>query len=264
MHNKSSSFLVASLAVSCFLIATAVEVCGETIFVADSAGGNGIWQWTHAASGSGSANVYDGGPTEVGDGTARGPNNTIMVFGASDSTMLGSFGARASASGRSRILSENNRSLRFRVNFNVGYNPSLQSGGDNPGGEAEGELLSVIEFRMPANQISWSYQLNFQNTFPLPFAGTAEILVENVTQSAVVLELDSEIVPGILTDLQGNSGDMIRVTSMMSGSGSMGPGSPRNYGVILDMIFSVPEPGTFLILLPSLFLCARKRRARSR
>ncbi len=114
----------------------------------------GIWQWTHEASGNGRSNVFDGGPPVFDEGVTIGPRDAGMSFGATDSTGQGSFSARARAEGGSHIITTADDSFRFDVRFLVGYFPSAFPGGDNPGGEAEGQISSVIEFVMPADEIA--------------------------------------------------------------------------------------------------------------
>ncbi len=222
------------------------------------AAGEGIWQWTHDASGSGTANVFDGGPP-VSDGRSTiGPSDPSTGFLALDSTFPGSTGADASASGHSRIESQSDTTFRFNVGFQVGYFPSMQPGGDNPGGEAEGELSSVIELVMPADEVGWIYGAGIDNTFPFPFTGSASVVVENVTQSLTLLELSSEV-STVQTTLSGNAGDLIRITSVMSGSGGMGPGSFKEYQAGLGMTFTVPEPGAFFLLLVGATAAGKQR-----
>ncbi len=223
------------------------------------AAGEGIWQWTHEASGSGTANVFDGGPPVFDERSTTGPNDAIMTLGAVDRTSTpGVLGAEAAATGRSHIESASDTTFRFVETFLVGYFPSSFPGGDNPGGEAEGELSSVIEFVMPADEIGWVYGLGIDNTFPFPFTGSASVAVENVTQSLTLLELSSEV-STVQTTLNGNTGDLIRITSLMSGSGGMGPGSGKEYEAFLGMTFTIPEPATFFLLLAGCVAVGRGR-----
>ncbi len=221
------------------------------------AGAEGIWNWTHQASGAGTANVFDGGPPVFDEGQTSDPTDRSMSFDAYDHTGSGSMAARAFAFGRSTVITTPDDSFRFHVEFIARYRPSPFPGGDNPGGEAEGELLSVFEFLMPADEIGLSYRLLIDETYQ--FTGSTAVVVENVTQGQFLLGLTAEV-PQDWATFPGHTGDVIRITSMMSGSGTMGPGSYKEYRSALVMWFSVPEPGTFLFLLGGVCAVSRKRR----
>lgn len=194
----------------------------------------------HEASGSGWANLFDGGPPISAQGSTFSPTDLSMSFLALDLTMPGSLGASAEAVGGSFIsqLSEVD-GIRVGVELNTLYLPSLFPGGDNPGGAAEGELSSVIEFIMPADEIVWSYQLIIDEDAPL-FEGSTLVVFENVTQSQTRLTLTEEVLFQKKETLFANAGDLMRITSAMSGSGSNGPGSSKQYEANLIMRFVVP------------------------
>ncbi len=219
---------------------TMTAVVVSTGLHAGAAGAEGIWNWTHQASGAGTANVFDGGPPVFDEGQTGDPTHPNMSFDAYDPTGSGSMAASASANGRSTIITTPDDSFRFRVEFTARYFPSSFPGGDNPGGEAEGEILSVIEFLMPADEIGLSYRLLIHETYQ--FTGSTAVVVENVTQGQFLLGLAAEV-PQDWATFVGHTGDVIRITSMMSGHGNMGPGSLRDYDSALAMWFSVPEPG---------------------
>jgi hypothetical protein len=256
MPRQSGNLLVS---VPLLLCLPFLAVRGESSAVANGGVEPGIWNWTHVASGSASANVFDGGPTVFNDGATTDASDGSMVFGAHDNTMPGSFGAGASASGRSKILDSTDTLFRFSMDFDITYRPSPFPGGDNPGGEAEGELNSVIEFLMPEDVINWGYQLSIDQDDP--FMGSTNVLVENVTQSEVLASITSEVQPAILTEIQGATGDLIRITSDFSGSGATPPGGLRQYDSTLFMTFSIPEPNTLLLLLPAFLVRSKKHRA---
>ncbi len=48
--------------------------------------------------------------------------------------------------------------------------------------------------------------------------------------------------------LSANIGDVMRLTTNLSGFGSMGPGSGRRYGARVVMLLAIPEPATLLLL----------------
>ena len=62
------------------------------------------------------------------------------------------------------------------------------------------------------------------------------------------------------TILAAHAGDVIRISSQMSGSGSAAAGvaSTRQYETDLDMLFTIPEPGSILLLLAGLPLVKKK------
>jgi len=217
---------------------------------ADAAGAGDFTFSLHEASGNGWANLFDGGPPISAQGFTFSPTDPSMSFLALDLTMPGSLGASAEAIGGSFIgqLSPED-GIHVQVKLTTLYLPSLFPGGDNPGGAAEGELFSVIEFIMPAEEIYWVHQLLIDEDAPF-FEGSTNVLFENVTQSQTLLTLSEEVLfeKGFLS---GNAGDLMRITTEMSGSGSMGPGSPKEYESTLNMYFIVPEPATGLC-----FLCA--------
>jgi hypothetical protein len=256
MPRQSGNLLVS---VPLLLCLPFLAVRGESSAVASGGVEPGIWNWTHVASGNASANVFDGGPTVFNDGATTDASDGSMVFGAHDNTMPGSFGAGASASGRSKILDSTDTLFRFTVDLFAGYFPSFQPGGDNPGGEAESELHSVIEFQMPEDVVGMSYQLIIDQDDP--FMGSTNILVENVTRSETIVELTSEVLPGILKEIQGTTGDLIRITSDVSGSGATPPGGLRRYDSTFDVLFIIPEPSTLLLLFPAVFIRRKPPRA---
>jgi hypothetical protein len=147
--------------------------------------------------------------------------------------------------------------MRILVDFDTTYSPSLFPGGDRPGGTAEGRLSSVIEFPLPAEDVFWAYQLLIRDT--VDFDGSSHVVVENLSQSRPILELTSEV-SAVETRLRGQAGDIIRITSEMSGSGSAAPGvsTSRRYDADLDMVFIIPEPGSLVLLLAGLAVVSRR------
>ena len=159
----------------------------------------------------------------------------------------------AAALARSQIRGDGT-SLGISVDLYAEYAGSLFPGGDNPGGAAKGELFSVMEFVMPAEEIVWIYELRVDDT--IDFDGSTRVVFENLTQSETILDVTSAVVL-IQTTLTGNTGDLMRITSTMSGAGDT-PGGRREYESSLGMAFIVPEPGTVLLLLVSALLGMRK------
>ncbi len=243
-----------------FAIVTGFVLAG---LLCGQAGAEGIWQWTHEASGSGTANVFDGGPLVFDSDSTFGTTDSRMSFIAVDQTFPGSMGADAMGAGRSHILPSPEDTFRFRVDLIAGYFPSVFPGGDNPGGLAEAELSSVIDFVMPADEVQWNYQLLIDQTGA--FEGFTHVILENVSQSQTLLELTSEVF-AVKTTLTADMGDLVRITSIMSGSGSKGPGSSKEYEVDLEMIFVVPEPGALMLMAVGVLLTPGgvRRRSRSR
>ena len=199
----------------------------------------------HTISGEFMANVFDGGPPVTLSGSIDNPLSNFMAS-ATDLTRPSSFGAAAIAAGESRVYAEGQQ-MNVRVDFEAAYYPSLFPEGDRPGGRAEGNLSSIIEFLMPADEIEWAYGLRIRYT--TGFSGSTSVVIENVTQSQPLLSLSSEVT-WVETSLSGNMGDLIRITSSMSGSGLTPSGimSGGQYDPTLDMIFLIPEPSTLALL----------------
>ncbi len=145
-----------------------------------TANGEGVSLSFHEASGSGTANVFDGGPPASHSDSTFDPSDRDMLFGAVDRTRPGSLGAAATASGASTAVSHDD-SMTVRVDFVAQYGGSLFPGGDNPGGMAEGEVASVIEFIMPVDELDWLYELRIDDT--IAFEGSTSVVFENVTQT---------------------------------------------------------------------------------
>jgi len=232
------------------------------VFGAAAARANEFTFSWHEASGSGSANVFDGGPVVSDSTNSGGPNSPGIGFSAVDDTGPGSSNAIASVLGRSQIFDVPSEEfgaegIKVLVDFRAAYFPSLFPSGDRPGGMAEASLSSVIEFEMPADEIVWAYQLLIRDTSL--FSGSTSVVVENVTQSETLLTLTEQMF-AIKSTLSGNTGDLIRITSQMSGSGSAPAGitSSRSYTSNLGMVFLVPEPSTLALLLFGALL-TRKR-----
>ena len=212
----------------------------------------------HEFTGSGTANVFDGGPPVTQSGTISGPDLAGALFSVSDDTRPGSFGAGATASGSSLITLLDD-ALGIDVRLDTDYSSSLFGGGDNPGGMAEGSLTSVIEFVMPVDELEWIYGLGIDQRDP--FDGSTSVIFENVTRSQILLNATSPV-PTTQTILSAEAGDVMRLTTVMSGSGTMGPGSMKLYQSELQMIFTIPEPGTtgFILFGVSVTIARRPRR----
>ncbi len=215
----------------------------------------------HEFCGSGSANVFDGGDVVESAFCNTGGDPDIIGggFDAFDFTQAGSLGASASASASSGINPLTGGGIRIIVELSTIYRPSGFPGGDNPGGLAEGDFMSVLEFRMPADELPWTYYLTIDEDVPF-FEGSTSILMENVTESVVLLDLTTET-PFIETTLNGNTGDLIRITSTMEGAGNMGPGSRKEYDARFDMALLAPEPATGLMLVLGIATLLRRQRS---
>ncbi len=235
-----------------FAIVTGFVLTG---LLCEPAAAEGIWFSFHEASGSGWGNVFDGGPPVTAEGATTGPDDDRMSFLAADRTQIGAHGATAWASGASRIIPIDDDAMQFVVDFSASYAPGLFQGGDNTGGAAAGELHSVIEFVMPVEELAWSYELRIDDT--IDFAGDTHIVLENVTQGEILLDLTSKV-SLVVTTLTGHPGDLLRLTSNMSGSGSTNPAPTRQYHTAFGMILTIPEPGSILLLIPTV-LCSRRR-----
>ncbi len=220
-------------------------------------GGNNLWQVTHEVSGEGWAHVFDGGPV-VTDSVAPGPRG--LAFLALDLTRPGTDGASFRTSGRS-LTSSSDAEARFYLDiyFFTAYGSSWLPGGDQPGGEGAGWLSSVIEFRMPVDEVEWTGGLSIREPSP-GFYGSASVLVENVTQSLTLMELTSGF--GFERTLSGRTGDLIRITTEMSGGGSAPPGYwlVRGYDSEAAMAFTIPEPSAGFLLVSALLVLRRRKR----
>jgi hypothetical protein len=223
-----------------------------------SVAGN-IWDWSHHAAGSAVANVFDGGPIVFAEENTDSGDGSSLLHGASDSTMPGALGAGASGTFSSRVFEPTDDLFRIAVRLSASYSGSLFPGGDNPGGMAESELFSIIEFAMPLDTLTWDYRLDID--VESPFAGSAHVLVENVTKSQTLLILGADTNGNINTELSGTIGDRIRITADMSGYGTT-PGGSKWYDADLLMRFEVPEPQILVIVLMGIPLVQRSRRFR--
>ena len=214
-----------------------------------------LWTWTNSAVGEGSAQVFDGGPPATDSVDRHETIAPSLGFDATDYTRPGSFGALASTHGASRV-GDFGQSMRVLADFSASYAASLFPGGDRPGGRAEGTFTSIVEFVMPVDQLDWFYGLGMGDA--PRFTGSTNVTVVNVTSGQALLTLDS-IMEGD-TILAAHAGDLIRITSEMSGGGEA-PGEfaiDRGYGALLDMIFTIPEPASMVLLLAGLPVLRRR------
>jgi hypothetical protein len=250
---------------------------------ASGAAAEGIeWSWFQSFSGSATANVFDGGSVDSESVDFAGTNVPGYGASASDDTQPGSLGASAFGKSRGRLTVLEDDTLLIRVDTIAIYHPSFLPGGDNPGGFATAEMTSVIEFAMPVDVLDWTYRLDIDDVDFDLFTGSANVVIENVTRSRVLLELSENTLPTEAT-LDGAMGDIIRITSIMDASGSMGPGTGRIYRAELTLLFSVPEPSTLCLMLGCtaalltkprrrrhtsagslLMICSRRKRERRR
>lgn len=211
--------------------------------------GETIWEWTHEASASGSAHLFDGGPVETDSVSTPHLNSAGMRMLVSDDTRPGTLGAGYSTFAESDIrISANDEIFQVRVNFDTGYFPSF-FGGDTPGGEGEGSLSSVIEFVMPTDKLEWFVFLDIDVGHD--FDGATSVVVENITRFETLLAMTEGNRPGEFLSLVGQTGDVIRITSMIMGGGTVPQGvvSIGEYDTELITWFTVPEPATLALLI---------------
>jgi hypothetical protein len=217
-----------------------------------------LWTWTNSAVGEGLAQVFDGGPPVTHSVDLQGTTASFLAFRATDDTGPGSLAAVASANGASRV-GDFGQNMRVLVDFDAYYAASLFPGGDRPGGRAEGTFTSIVDFVMPVDQLEWFYGLGMGDA--PGFTGSTNVTVVNITSGQTLLTLGS-VMEGD-TILAAHAGDLIRITSEMSGGGEA-PGElaiDRGYGALLDMIFTIPEPGTFTLLALGAVVALRRRRS---
>ncbi len=117
--------------------------------------------------------------------------------------------------------------MQIDLEFIALYIPSFNPGGDNPGGAAEGELHSVIEFIMPTDELRWFYDLRIDET--VQFGGSSHVVFENVTQGELLLDLTAAVSPTLEAVLSANTSDLMRLTTNMSGRGETAPAPLRKY-----------------------------------
>ncbi len=215
----------------------------------------------HEFCGSGSADLTDAGLPPQSDEFCNlgGPPDTVGGgFWASDRTQPGSLGAGVEARGGSTTTPLTGGGLLVNIQIIAIYRPSAFPGGSNPGGVAEGEFMSVLEFLLPSDGLTAPYQFRIDQDFP--FDGSASVEMENMTQSFGILNLDAHVGVSVTPPL-GEAGDLIRITSMMQGSGSMGPGSRKEYEAFFELVLlPVPEPSTALMLFFGTLMTTRRVR----
>jgi len=241
-----------------FLLVLAVI---STAVCAESARGGTIWQFTHEASGAGSARVFDGGPAESGSDATTSPDDPRMEFSPLDLTRPGVLGSDAFAIGSSDMGPGPGR---FTLNADLAttYSASSHLGADRPGGEAEAFMSSVVELVMPVDAVVWS--LVFDITRGSGFTGEGSLLVENVTRSEILADFSgtNTMTEFIDTTLNNVAGDVIRVSVAGSASGSVpaGVASHGGFDFRVRQTFFIPEPTSALMLgLGALFVFKRRR-----
>ncbi len=112
---------------------------------------------------------------------------------------------------------------------------------------------------MPVDELEWMGVLSIHEPSP-GFTGSTSIVVENVSQSLTLAELTGD--SGFETTLSGQTGDLIRITTDMSGGGSA-PADVwlvRGYNPRMGMHFTIPEPGAGLLLVSALPVLRRRKR----
>ncbi len=240
-----------------FLTGLFVVAPGISVAQAD-----GIWQWTFEGSASATANVLDGGPPVARSGQTDRLDEGSFTVSATDQTGSGSLSAIASASGRSS-LGINDKGLGVGTRLDVGYLPSFFPGGANPGGEAMAEISSMFEVVLPFDMEEMIYFLDIDEEHPDVFSGSALVVIENVTQAITLVE-QSQDITGTILPINALAGDVIRITTTMSGQGMAGPGSARDYGAIFRARFPIPEPSAVFLLLVGCAIAHRPKRDSSR
>jgi hypothetical protein len=224
----------------------------------------GVWDWTQTASASGSANVFDGGPTVFDSDETAGPDDGFMLSSATDRTMLGTMGASARSSGSSRIEifhDDENDTLNLSVSgsISVSYIPSQTPAGDRPGGESEGSVMLVAEVVIPTDDVFW--RSGFATSTSGGYEIEAHVLVENITRNEILADFSQDaLIESVFTDM---AGDVIRVTFEASGSGTAPAGVGGIWGASAGgglLMTIIPEPSAASILAAgTLGLFARRR-----
>jgi len=236
-----------------FLLVLAVI---STAVRAGAARGGTIWEFTHRVRGEGTANVFDGGPV-VSDSVDTTLFREASFF-ALDLTTPGTQGASFSTAGSSEVRLFEDGTIGLELRFSSLYDPSL-FGGDRPGGVGEGFLSVVFEVVMPADQV----QMGFSNSVNVSggFAGSTNIVVENLTKSTTLLEITSRAGGSMVLD--DVLGDLIRITADISGGIDFPPGAIVTGGYSLRGLVGfgvIPEPSTFLLVLFGVvFVMSRNR-----
>ena len=216
------------------------------------------WQWSHQAQGWGRARVFDGGPEQFDSIDASCECTAFMDFLAFDLTRPGSRGARAGASGRSDIDIDIAEGLTgLVIFFTVTYTPSLFHDGDRPGGEAEGEFHTLDQLILPVDYPL--LHVNGRTSTRGTFSGSSRFLIRNVTQDITLLDTDGFVLTDFILD--GRAGDVIRFTLDAEGaaSGPLGAVALSGYSADYLAIVTVPEPGSFMLLLCGVGLCGRRK-----
>jgi len=198
--------------------------------------------------------VFDGGPvvSDSVDTVARRGS-----FFALDLTTPGTQGASFSTAGSSEVRLFEDGAIGLELRFSSLYDPSL-FGGDRPGGVGEGFLTAAFEVVMPADHV----QMGFSNRVNVSggFAGSTNIVVENLTKSTTLLEITSRAGGSMILD--DVLGDVIRITADISGGIDFPPGALVNGGYSSDGLVGfgvIPEPSTFLLVLLGAVVISRKR-----
>lgn len=218
-----------------------------------------IWNWTHQASGSVSADVIGGLPAQYAFDITLGPDDPDMRALAYDSTGGGALGGSFGSFAVSQIDTSKENVLALDVELSVAYVPSLFPGGLLPGGQGDGTLSSTIEFTIPSDNVSWYYVL--YKSVGYNFQGETSVLVEDVTRSEILAHL-TDATNSVETLLTRRMGDLVRVTMNSSGGGAVPPGvlAIGEYDAWMRNVFTVvPEPSVLSILSASFFLTRGRR-----
>ncbi len=233
----------------CVLVLTAMPVQADS-----------IWQWTHEGSAAGMANVFDGGPVDVDSDSTNGlMDDDIGLFTSDRTDQSGVLGAQALAVANSTIFPEPDV-LVVSQNFTVGYIPSNNIGGDNPGGEATGQMDTVVEFVLPFDDAQWFSRLDIETDFNNVMNGETRVFVENVTRSSMIELFNNGTSALIEFDFDTSAGDVIRLTTSYTASGNTGgPSGLRVYDVNQSLIVRIPEPGTLMLLAVGALGVSRRR-----
>jgi len=180
-----------------------------------------------------------------------------MEFFAWDGTRPGTYGADYLTYGASGPQMDQER-FEITVSVYTGYYADSHVGADRPGGEGGARVSSIFEFVMPAENLDWFYDLRItENRY---FTGSTLVTVENLTQSMMLLELSWEV-RNETTTLIGDIGDVIRISTQMSGGGSVPDEVMGLYGYdsSLWMTFTIPEPGSVWLLALGVPVLLRRR-----
>jgi hypothetical protein len=227
---------------------------------AATAGGLSYEILRHEVEATVTAQLFDGGPPVTGGASQDNPNDFGVVLGASDSTGVGAWNSTVGGGVSSISNFELDAGLlRIFQNLDGRYSGS---GLVLPGGTMSGEMTSIIEFAMPVESLEWDLVFIVDET--PSFDLSALLTIENVTSGEMLVSVSETF--GFIDTLEGNVGDVIRVTTEYEVSGGVEAGASGFFSskASLRTDFVIPEPTTATLFMTGagLFFMARKRSGR--